>query len=100
MRSFPCYNAKSARNCSKLLTPIVATAITSFINLVKDSTLVIIDVKTLLGAGLHFLAIELLELLDGTLIKRSHKSSTSRPFCLRASKNGEEDTAATNSRVI
>ena len=50
--------------------PIVATAITSFINLVKDSTLVIIDVKTLLGAGLHFLAIEPLELLDGTLIKR------------------------------
>ena len=86
-------------NCSKLLMPIVATAITSFINLVKDSTLVIIDVKTLLGAGLHFLAIELLELLDGTLIKRIAQVNTSRPFCL-ASKNGKEDTAATNSRVI
>ena len=53
---------------------------TSFINLVKGSNsalhsssfflVVIIDVKTLLGARLQFVAIELLELLDGILIDR------------------------------
>jgi len=56
------------------------------------SLAVIIDRKALLGAGLQFLAIELLELLDGVFIDRI--------FFLSASKKGKEGTAATLSPVM
>ena len=50
------------------------------------SLAVIIDRKALLGAGLQFLAIGLLELLDGVFIDRI--------FFLSASKKGKEGTSA------
>ena len=60
--------------------------------------ILVIDVEALLGCGLQLLAVELLELLDSVL--GSHMYKTSRPFLRRASKKGDDDTAATLSPVM